>query len=233
MRFRNILFDLDGTLLDTAPGIFWSLRRCFEALDMPALTDAQLRAFIGPPLYESFGQHCGLEGEANERAVQAYQKYFNEQGGGKDRHDYYPGMTELLKRLSSARAADGSPLFRLFVATTKPQLIAQELLRSVGYADYFEYIGGAGTDKRSAHKDRVIERVLAAGALKPEDCLMVGDRSYDIAGAHVWHIKAAAARWGFGTEEEFIWSGADLYFDSPAALGAFLLDGAQTGGGQA
>lgn len=242
MGFRNLLFDLDGTLLNTAPGIMWSLRRCFEEMGLPEKTDEQLRAFIGPPLYESFETYCGLTGEENQRAVRTYQKYFNEYGG-RDMIEPYQGMEQLLHRLQDEKNEDGSAKYRLFVATTKPETVASQVLKDCGYASCFELIGGALKDNKGSQKVDVIKRVMKNSGLITEcveagevpyqseaakrviaESLMIGDRFYDIRGAHYVGMRAAAVAWGFGSETEFKEWEADYLLSSPEDLYRVLED---------
>lgn len=230
------MFDLDGTLLDTAPGIMWCLHRTFEKMALPDLTDEQLRPFIGPPLFESFETYCGLRGEENDQAVRIYRYCFEHEGGGK-RLAYYEGLEDLLQTLSAAKNPDGSKRFRMFVATTKPEMVAEQVLREEGYDRYFEQIGGAFDDKNGSQKVDVIKRVLRRSGLATEavgagaapyqseaakraiaETLMIGDRFYDIRGAHLIGMKACAVRWGFGHDEEFLQWGADYIIDKPEDL---------------
>lgn len=234
--YRNLFFDLDGTLLNTAPGIMWSLHKTFEEMKLPDLSDEQLRAFIGPPLFESYERYCGLTGEENQRAVKTYQKYFNEQGG-REMYSFYDGMEVLLQQLSDARDEMGNRRYRLFVATTKPEDIARKILTEIGYAPYFEFIGGAMQDNQGSQKVDVIKRVLRESGLVKESVaageapyesdaarqvidasLMIGDRYYDVRGAHLIGMKAVGALWGFGSEEEFAAWETDYLIARPEGL---------------
>ena len=207
MTYKNILFDLDGTLTDPALGIKNSIRYALKKQNRPQLDDDTLNAFIGPPLIDSFMNYCGVTRAEAVSLVDDYREYFRSKGMFENK--VYPQIPEMLEALRREGCA-------LFVATSKPEPFAKTILEHFDLAKYFNFIGGSTLEETRTNKTEVIEYVLAENGLNTEDCLMVGDRSYDIEGAKNCNMKVAAVLFGYGGKEEL--KDADYLIASPMEL---------------
>ena len=209
---RLVLFDLDGTLVDSSPGIVASVRFAAEALGMPEPTPTQLRAMIGPPLQEGFAGSFGLGGSDVDRAVAAYRVHYS--AGAMLDAPPYPGIPELLAQLR----ADGAVLA---VATSKPEPFAVRILEHVGLLASFASVHGATLDGAVRHKDQVVGAALAA---HPEgrDPVLVGDRAQDVVGAAAHGLPCIGAGWGPAEDGELAGAGAVAIAVTPADVPALL-----------
>lgn len=226
--FDYILFDLDGTLMDSSRGIFKAYDRVVSQfkLDVPR-SDYPL--MIGPPLREGFTKVLKVRGRQLDAAIRVYREaYVNE---GIFEADIYPGVVELIKALCGAGK-------KTFVATSKPEALARRVLEHKGIATLFDFTGGAESgaeietapgepprEIRSEKRD-VIEYVLRAnGVTDKGKCVLIGDRFYDVRGAHAAGIRCIGVLWGFGKRAELEEYGADWIFASPEGVRDFLLKG--------
>ena len=208
-----ILFDLDGTLIDSEAGIVNSIRHALERLGAPIPPREELRAWIGPPLRVTFPLVLGDDLAAIERAVDYYRERFSTLGWRE--HVVYPGIGELIEAL----AARGD---RLAVVTTKPDLYADKIVRSLPFGARFECVYAAQPASRDSEKAAMIARALRDFGSHADDAVMVGDRHFDIEGARANGVRALGVRWGFGGDEELRSAGADAIADDPPGLRALL-----------
>lgn len=194
----HILFDLDGTLTDSGPGILRCARETFVHYGIPIPDDATMRTLVGPPLRQSF-RRFGIPEEQMEEAIVHYRRLYTEDGGMYENLPY-PGIEGLLQQLQ----ADGQ---RLFVATSKPEHMAVDILEHFGLARYFECICGSlqdgVRDKKSAVISYLLEKIGGAG-----DAIMVGDTVFDVLGAAELDIPTVAVSWGYGRCSEMLEAGA-------------------------
>ncbi|HEU5270966.1 MAG TPA: HAD hydrolase-like protein [Jatrophihabitans sp.] len=197
--YPTVLFDLDGTLSESAPGILGSLRHAFAEVGVPWVDDATARSLLGPPFSHSLPP---LVGEQNVAAVVAsYRRHYVEQGALLHTRRY-DGILELVSTLYESG-------IRLAVATSKPEPHAIRIVRHLQLAEYFQTIGGDTVDGRRDSKAQVIgEVLLRLGDPAPESVLMVGDRSHDVLGAAAHGLGCAGALWGYGTRAELENAGA-------------------------
>lgn len=213
-RYDTLLFDLDGTLTDSAPGITRSVRHALVSLGIDAPDPAALRQFVGPPLSDSFSEHYRLSPERIARAVDLFHEFFAAEGMLDNRP--YDGIDELLGRLSAAG-------WRLMVATSKPLVFADRILAHFNLRRHFSYVGGASLDESRNQKWQVIEDLLARTGVAPARALMVGDRKHDVLGAAHWGVDCAGVLYGYGSREELERAGAKYLVDSVDGLGRLLL----------
>ena len=202
---RLVLFDLDGTLVDSAPGIWSSVRAAAGELGLPEPTPAQLTAMIGPPLQDGFAA-LGLPPELVPLAVDAYRTHYA--GGALLDVTVYPGIHELLDEL---RARDAV----LAVATSKPEVFAVRVLEATGLLPRFASVHGATLDGSVRHKDEVVAAALAAHPAGT-DPVLVGDRAQDVRGAAAHGLPCIGAGWGPAPEGELEAAGAAVVAASPA-----------------
>ena len=205
---RLWLFDLDGTLIDSAPGIHASIDHALAALGRPPLPVAQLPHWIGPPLRQSFAAVCADAAEV-ERAVDAYRAHYAAHGWAE--HRVYPGIPELLRQL----AAQGA---RLALVTSKVERYARQIVQAASWGQGFDAVYGAGAASAHSEKAAQIARALQDFAVPARAAVMVGDRSYDIAGARANGVRGIGVLWGYGAREELAGAGADTLAARPADL---------------
>ena len=195
-RYTAILFDLDGTISDSAPGITATLAYTFEKLGMPVPAPASLLAWVGPPLPESFTKYAGLTGEGLAEAMRIYRARYLEVGALDS--SVFPGVGDLLRRVHEA----GIPTS---LATSKPEVPATKMLDHFGLTGYLDVITGASDDEvRSAKADVVEEALLRLGArgVDLSRPVLVGDREHDVQGAAVHGVPTIVVEWGYGSVAE-------------------------------
>ncbi|RRR77407.1 MAG: HAD family hydrolase [Candidatus Viridilinea halotolerans] len=201
-RYPAILFDLDGTLTDPYTGISRTFIHALSALGQPLPAEMTLRTWIGPPLQASFRAYLGDE-ELALQAVAIYRERYRRMGMYENQ--VYLGIPELLGTLQTTGA-------KLYVATSKLIGPAQGILDHFALAPFFHGVVGATPDERISAKSDVIAAVLAM--LTPaerQNCVLVGDTTYDIEGARVHDIPCIAVSYGYGEL-------ADLQAAQPYAL---------------
>ena len=213
--YTSILFDLDGTIADSAPGITATLAYTFETLGQPVPPPAELLAYVGPPILESFQERAGMSiGEAAE-ALAIYRPRYLEIGALDS--TVFPGVGDVLRAVHAA----GIPLS---LATSKPEAPATLMLSHFGLLDEFDIITGASVDEvRSSKADVVAEaldRLLAFGADLSRPVL-VGDRKHDIEGAAANDVPTIFVGWGYGSAAEQ--AGAIAVARTPEHLQQLLL----------
>lgn len=196
---KYILFDLDGTLTESAPGIINSIRYTLDKLGLRPMTDEELKRFVGPPLIESFTRYCGLSHEEAAHAVDVYREYFSEKGLFENA--VYPGIPECLGALKSAGK-------KLAVATSKPQVFCERIIKHFGIDGYFDAVVGIPLDREDMTKAEVIKSAMELLGAVPEETVMVGDRDYDVLGARENGIPCIGVLYGYGSREELSAAGA-------------------------
>ena len=191
--YKYVLFDLDGTLTDSKEGIIKSVAYALE--QMGEATEGRLdqHTIVGPPLLTTFEDVYGF---SPEKARQTY-AYFQERYStiGKFENRAFDGIVPMLKAMKEAG-------IRSFVATSKPQVHAEAICQKFGIAPYVEAIAGpavGGTDTKAD----VMRRILAGlGPVEKGDAVMVGDRRFDIIGAHELGLPVIYVTYGYGDEAE-------------------------------
>ena len=204
--YQTILFDLDGTLTDSAPGVIHSVQ---YALNKYGITEAyeNLQCFIGPPLIQSFQKFYGFGHEQAEEAVVYYREYYS--AGGIFENEVYPGIKELLQDLKRAGKT-------LAVATSKPEFFAKQVLDHFELTGYFDFIGGALMDETRTTKVEVLAYTLSEMKADPTASVMVGDREHDALAAKDLGLDCIGVLYGYGSREELEVAGATAFADTPA-----------------
>jgi phosphoglycolate phosphatase len=206
----DIFFDLDGTLTDSGPGILNCAELVLTHFGIPVPSREALRVFVGPPIRDTF-RKFGVPEDQIETAVEVFRGRYTTVG--KFENTPYPGIRELLEALK----ADGH---RLYVATSKPEVTAKEILDKFDLSRYFEKICGAAMDGSRDDKAQVIAYLLAGRA--PEDVLMVGDTAYDVLGAKAHGIPTVGVAWGYGDTAQMLEAGAVKIVEKPLELLQYL-----------
>lgn len=206
-----ILFDLDGTLTDSGEGIINCAKFALAHFGLPIPSDAEMRAFVGPPLSDSF-RKFGVPVEKIDEAIATYRSRYIPIG--KFENHPYPGIDAMLRSLQGKGE-------RLFVATSKPEQTAREVLEYFSLAQYFECICGASFDHSRSTKEDVIAYLLAQ---YPGDgkVIMVGDTEFDVIGAAAHGIPTIGVSWGYGSRESLLCAGAIAIADDARTLEKLL-----------
>lgn len=190
----TLLFDLDGTLADSFPGIRASLLHTLQVMDWEIPAEERLARVPGPPMEWTL-QDLGMSPAQAREGLGIYLEHYGAVGW--DMSTAFPGMRTLLDDLAGRG-------FRLCTATSKGEFFAEQILRKLGMFDYFEFLGAATENGPRRSKAAVISHVLeSVGLADPARILMIGDRSHDIEGAARFGIDCAAVTWGYGTPEEW------------------------------
>ncbi len=202
-----VLFDLDGTLVDSAPGIIHSVAYALKKMGVTEDPSLDLLCFVGPPLAESFQKFFGFSGVQAIEAIAYYREYYTACGMWES--TLYPGIIELLIALKQAGLT-------CCLATSKPEKFAKQILAHYGLDPYFDLIGGASMDQSRSKKGDVIAYVLSSFPERKKDrTLMIGDRNQDIFGAKQMGIDSIGVLYGYGTETELTSAGATYLAPTP------------------
>ncbi len=212
-----VIFDLDGTLLDTSEGIYETANHTMVELGYAELTDSQLRKFVGPPLAACFRIVCGFEEELVPKACDVYrEKYVKEEAMYKAK--IYAGIEELLQEVKQRG-------FKTAVATNKTETLAIKILEHFGLSPYFDTICGTTLDGSLSKTDVIKLALKRLGVSDPSYALMVGDTPHDQMGSKEAHVDFVGVDWGFGfskghnmLDEEHVLG----FIDEPLALLAYL-----------
>ena len=204
---RTILFDLDGTLTDSSEGVINCAYLALEYFGLPLPHREDMRFIVGPPLRDSF-LRLGVTEQDVEKAVEIYRSRYVPIGMFENAP--YPGIPAMLSALKEAG-------HELYVATSKPESMATEILDKFRLSGYFNKIYGASLDGTRDTKDTVIAYLLEELGHR-ENIIMVGDTSFDVLGAAVHGIKTIGVAWGYGEVEDMVAAGAVSIVQSPAEL---------------
>lgn len=207
MEKKTILFDLDGTLTDSGEGIINCAIMTLEHYGLPVPSREALRVFVGPPLTESFKNH-GVPADKVDEAVEIYRSRY--QPIGKFENHPYEGIREMLEELK----AQGHTLY---VATSKPEKTAVEVMEHFDLAKYFDKICGATFDRSRSSKEAVIAFLLEQNG-RADNMVMVGDTHFDVIGAAAHGIPTIGVAWGYGEVKKMQQAGAAAIAQTPQEL---------------
>lgn len=195
--YTDIIFDLDGTLVDSVEGIKNSLQYAFDQVGINA-KDVDFNTFIGPPLAEGLLQNFPTEFK-DEAFLKLTIKHMRDYYASHGVHQclLYPGIDNLLSHLKQNKK-------RLFVATSKPLVFAKQILSNLGVDAFFEGIDGNPVDAAASTKSKIMTRLIDTMQIKQTNrkLVMIGDRYHDIEGAHENGIDSIGVTYGYGTYKE-------------------------------
>jgi phosphoglycolate phosphatase len=211
---KNVLFDLDGTLTDPGEGITRSLQYALDELGIECPAPAELHVHIGPPIRDALYIILKTkDASLVEEALRIYRVRFSETGIYENK--VYSGVPEMLEALRASSR-------QLYVATAKPLVFTERILKHFRLTYYFDGIYGSELNGRLDNKVELIRHILKNAELTRDETLMVGDRMYDIFGARENGCMSLGVTYGYGSEEELRSAGADLLCDSPEEITARL-----------
>lgn len=215
--YDYILFDLDGTITDSKPGIINCIKYALDGKGIMHPADNIFDKMVGPPFRVSMKEFLGLDMPMIEQLITLYRGKYEVDGWRQCK--IYDGVTDMLDALKAAGK-------HLAIATSKPIKFTDIMVRELGLLKYFDFVGGASSDASRDSKADVINHVLEKlGVEDKSKVLMVGDRLYDIEGAKLCGVECAAVMWGYGSEEEFKQYGADYILDKPCDIVNFVVNG--------
>ena len=213
--FTTVLWDLDGTIIDSRAGIFNSFNHTFAAMGLPLLERAELNQYIGPPLLDTFVSICGGDLAEAERARDIYRERYL-QGGGALEAEVFPGVLEVIAASKAAGKFNS-------LATSKGLSGVKIVGDHFDFLHLLDVLGTASNDGTRSAKADVITYALAELELLDADLtrvVLVGDRIHDIEGAREHGIEVILVKWGSGDASE--WAQADAIAETPADLAALL-----------
>ncbi|WP_296647686.1 HAD hydrolase-like protein [Rhodoluna sp.] len=215
MNYTTVLWDLDGTILDSAPGVFASFVHTFETLGLPVPPAEQMRTFLGPPLEVTFGETLGYDAEVAAKCLATYREiYLN--GGQAVNANIFDGVLDVI----AASKAAGLPNS---LATSKGISGVNIVGEHFDFLDLFDVLGAADLEKGRSTKSAVVEYALAELAAQGADLsrtVLIGDRIHDIEGAREHGIEVILVKWGYGDESE--WAQADAVAETADELRELL-----------
>ena len=211
---RAVLFDWDGTVADTRPGIFNSVRYAIGQYGIADKPDDELRYFIGPPLYDGFEHVFGVSPELANELTDTYRVYYRDKGIFEC--NVYDGVGDLLRKLHDAGV-------KTAVVSSKPKEFLDRLVEHFGLADHLDAVVGPAMDNHNSNKTVLVNQALKELMLLSSTVAMIGDRHFDMEGAKAAGVNAVGVLYGYGTEEELCKAGADAICDQVADLRGFLL----------
>lgn len=208
-----VIFDLDGTVWDSEPGIVACLEHTFRRLELAIPARDTLLGNVGPPLQFMLSE-LGVPEHRLDDAVRIYrERYLSD---GVYEASLYDGVVELLDVLRGAG-------HRLGTATSKGEVPTGIMLDHFDIADRFEVVGAASMDTSAVTKTAVLGRTLEGfGGPDPDDCWLIGDRVYDVEGAAAHHLRCLGAAWGYGGAAELRMAGAVAIAEHPADVPALI-----------
>ena len=214
--YKYVIFDFDGTITDTSEGIVKSFAYSFTQMgrEVPDLSDRN--KFIGPPLDYSYVEFYGVSKEEAGVYLAKYRERYSTKGIYEC--CLYEGVTELLSKLRDKGIKIG-------IASSKPEKFVNEVAVFLGVDKYFDVSVGIalGSSEHPTKKELILTAMEKLGAENADECLMVGDRFYDIDGARQAGVKSCGVLWGFGSEKELCDHGADYIASSPEKIAEIVL----------
>ena len=206
-----VLFDLDGTLTDAAPGIVNGMRIVFERFDIEQPDEATMRSYLGPPLAVTWREFYDFTNDQITEALAIYREYYHDVGMFEN--EVFDGIPELLEHLNNDSIT-------LATATSKPDFSATRIIEHFGLREHFTFIGAANLEGTRDSKALVIEHTLDQlnATANSHSIVMVGDRHHDVHGAKEHGINTIGVLWGYGDSDELTEAGAIALVSDTVAL---------------
>ena len=206
---KTVFFDLDGTLTDSCRGIFTGISHALAAFGIHVPVSEVTSEVIGPPLFDCFHRIYGLSEEDARRAVAIYREYYGREGLFVN--DVYDGVFTMLSALRDAG-------YTMMMATGKPHEYARRIAAHFGLDAYLASVYGAEFDGTRGDKAELLRYAMEREGLSPSECVMIGDRRYDIKGALEVGATPIGVLWGYGSREELSEAGCTHFAEKPSDL---------------
>ncbi|UCF92039.1 MAG: HAD hydrolase-like protein [Desulfobacterales bacterium] len=214
MMVNNIIFDLDGTLVESGSGILNSIRYTIKKLGFQADLEQDLRWAVGPPLeHVMIRLLSGYSKTEIRKAVSVHRDHYNSKG--LQETVLYPGVVQTLTEIRTLGK-------KMFIGTSKPRDTAVVVCERLKIKHFFQEIYGRSLDVKEHDKTDLIKLLISSEAIKPKETVVVGDRKHDIDAAHNNGLTTIGVTYGYGTRSELIQSGADALCDKPEQILHFV-----------
>ena len=215
MNKQYILFDLDGTITNSAEGIINSVKYALQKSEWKEPSLKVLHRFIGPPLVDAFMDYCGMDKAEAEKAVAYYRERYKDIGLFES--NVYDGIEEVFKALKSANKT-------IILATAKPLVFAKRIIEHFGLDKYFDDMVGAEIGGTLIHKHQIIDEVIKRFNITDRtSAIMIGDREQDISGAKMFSLDSIGVKYGFAEPNELEDAGATYIAETPQDILKILL----------
>lgn len=214
-KYEAVLFDLDGTLTESAPGIKKAIEMTMESFNLvpPKLDDVS--EFVGPPLVNTFQKVCGLSADDAQEALLRYQKIYSDDGIYIN--ELFPGMRNVLEKIKDSG-------IKMAICTSKSQKLAEKAAEIIGIKELFDVICGSPLDGSRKTKEQQIPFTIEKLGIKDKNtCIMVGDSMYDARGAVKSGVDFIAVTYGYGEKEQMKKEGAVNFADTPSEILKYLI----------
>ncbi len=214
MRYDCVLFDLDGTLSDSAEGIKKCIEMTMQELQKPCPDLSDCADFIGPPLNRTFSLLCGLDDADVDRALAIYRRWYEVYGTKANR--LFDGMTEVLEALKE------SPM-KVAVCTSKNERLARDVIDYLHIGGYLDAICGSLDGGKRKQKEELIPYALEVLGCARDRAVMVGDTCFDTRGAVACGVDFLGVLYGYGRLDTMQAAGAVRFVDTPKEILNYLL----------
>ena len=213
--YDTIFFDLDGTLIESGPGVMNAIRHMFTKIGYPKPDETQMRAFIGPPIAHYLVEAYGFSAADAQAAYRHFRSYYAERGILEC--SLYPDIENVLDALSDAGKT-------MYIATSKPEHQAVSMLKRMDLFDLFAGIFGGVHNEGVFTKDEVLMRAASLIGNVPAHAVMVGDRHHDVLGAQHIGLDTIGVLYGYGSFDELKEAGCDMIAEIPGDLPELLME---------
>ncbi len=217
IKYKYVLFDLDGTVSESAGGIRKSLEHAITSLGKPLPDLDDYTLYIGPPLLDTFRNVCHFNEEDSQKGLEFYRDFYNETG--KYINKLYDGIKEVLEKLKSSNA-------KVAVCSSKYEKFAEEIVEILGVSNYFDAVCGSTFDgSRKDKKDLIPYAVNSLGGdfeKEKTNTVMLGDTYFDARGARLCGIDFVGVEYGYGSTDRMKEEGAKLFAKTPGDIISFI-----------
>lgn len=199
-NYQHIFFDLDGTLTESEPGIFASIRYALAFFNIVNESDENLKKMIGPPLRDSFQEFYSFNEQETTIAMEKYRERYTNIGIFENK--VYEGIPTVLEKLKESGKL-------LTLATSKPEVFANRILKYYDLEKYFSFVSAGDLEQKHCEKVEIIQKAIAAHKINNlSEVVMIGDRKFDIIGAKKCDIDSIGVLYGYGSRAELEEHGA-------------------------
>lgn len=212
-KYKNIIFDLDGTLSDSREGVLETMRAAFMKFGVTPPETEVLMTFIGPPTDETFGKYFSKD-EAKE-VVEYFRNYYTS-SGAIFKNTMYDGFDVLLPKLKRGG-------YKLYIATTKSRVASERIMQTNGFAVHFDCICGVDRNRNIVDKTGVLYDLIESCNLDKDESILIGDTLYDAEGAANTGIDLGLVLYGFGKREILLQTPAEFYAETVSDIEKYFL----------
>lgn len=213
MKYKTVIFDMDGTLLDTAQGVMNAVRYSLDKMDLPHPQNLTTSFVIGPPLHSTYKKLIGPDLEQINMGVNLQREYYGSKGLYEAKP--YPGIMELLEELKKAKV-------NICIATAKYKIMAEKMFDHYNLRQYICHAEMSNGKETTNSKQAMVAAVLKHTKSSPEQSVMIGDTCYDTDGAIKNNVDFIGVLYGYGCKESMERSGAKYFANNVTELHELL-----------